>query len=85
MTKAVTPEMIYEQYKREYAFIENAEERHSYVAGTDEAIEAGDEWLRNPENRLIIEALIKLHWNDLFTSDREVAALAFALSTFDLI
>ena len=63
-----------ERFEKEYAFLyENGNE----VAGYYEAVEAGDEFIRN--NPEFVEEFCNCR-GDLLTSDREVAAFAFVLS-----
>lgn len=64
-----------EQFKKEYDFLyENA---GAYVAGYDEALEFGDDFIKkHPE---FVAEFVKFR-GDYLTSDREVAAFAFALS-----
>lgn len=70
---------ILKQFQIEYDFLY---ENHDNVAGYEEALEAGEEWLA--EKHELAGRLIKER-QDFFSSDREVAALAFALAHFNLI
>ena len=67
-------EKIFKQFVKEYNFLYD---NYDNVAGYDEALEYGDEVISTmPE---LVDALCKLRC-DYFSSDREVAALGFAVN-----
>lgn len=74
MTKA---ERILDRFNKEYEFIYKAEKNGRYVAGYDEALSIGDKILADAQNSELVREVIQLR-QDLFTSDREVAAFGFA-------
>jgi hypothetical protein len=67
---------VLEQFNKEYDFMYE-HERTAYVAGYDEALEYGDRLIA--ERHPIVASLCKMR-GDIFSSDREVAALGFAVS-----
>ena len=69
----------FEQFKKEYAFLY---ENRNRVAGYYEALEAGDAFIcQHPE---FVGEFVRYR-GDFLSSDREVAAFAFALSHFGAI
>lgn len=66
---------ILNKYNQEYNFLYN---NHDKVAGYEEAVRAWDEYINHPDFRELIGKLIKAR-HDMFTSDREIGALMFAL------
>lgn len=73
---AINLEKLLDQFDKEYEFLYEADGRGAYVAGYREALEEGDRIIR--ENHDLIRAFARLR-GDILTSDREVAAFAFAL------
>lgn len=73
-----------DKFDKNYEFIYDAECDGKYVAGYREALEYGDEYISDPKNQDFFEKLIKAR-GDYFSSDREVAALAFTLEDFGLV
>lgn len=71
---------ILEKFVGEYDFLYNYGDDH--VSGYYEALMAGDDWIRKyPAHcRYLCQAR-----EDIFSSDREVAALGFALSDLEMI
>lgn len=67
---------VLDQFNKEYDFIYE-HDRNSYVAGYREALEYGDKLIR--ERHPIVAKLAQMR-GDIFTSDREVAALGFAVT-----
>jgi hypothetical protein len=74
-------EKLLEQFNKEYDFIYDAEERGSYVAGYDEALEYGDELIRSGAD--IVGKFVNYR-GDFLSSDREVVAFAFALDALNI-
>lgn len=66
---------ILNKYNQEYNFLYN---NHDKVAGYEEAVRAWDEYINHPDFRELIGKVIKAR-HDMFTSDREIGALMFAL------
>lgn len=68
-------EKFLKQFNKEYSFLY---ENHDQVAGYDEALKAGDEFIsKNPD---FIGEFVRYR-GDFISSDREVVAFMFALET----
>ena len=65
-----------EEFDREYRFLY---ENHDNVAGYEEAVKAGDEFIRRYPKFAGMFAAYRM---DFLSSDREVAAFAFALEKY---
>jgi hypothetical protein len=75
-------EQLDKQYQKEYAFLYKADRNRQYVAGYDEALDEGIR-LMEDRNELMIEFA---RWRgDALTSDRELAAFAFAAAELEMI
>ncbi len=70
---------ILKKYIDEYKFLYN---NNDNVAGFREALEDGLKWIES--RPALLTELCKAR-QDIFTSDREIAALAFTLADFGLI
>lgn len=66
---------LVDQFYKEYEFIYEAQADGAYVAGYDEALEFGDKLIA--DHHSLVTEFNKAR-EDLLTSDREVAAFAFA-------
>jgi len=75
MDESMTRKVL-DQFHKEYDFMYE-HDRTAYVAGYDEALEYGDRLIA--ERHPIVASLCKMR-GDIFSSDREVAALGFAVS-----
>ena len=81
---AYSEETLYElgqQFAKEYEFLYNADCNHQYVAGYDEALDFGLEMLDSEDDLMIEYARYR---QDPLTSDREIAAFAFAVTELGL-
>lgn len=72
----VPMEEFYQKFKEEYDFLYNAD---CYVAGYDEAVRAGDEFIKN---NIGFVAEFAMYRGDILLSDREIAAFMFALNDY---
>ncbi len=70
---------ILKRFEKEYEFLYENQDR---VAGFSEALQAGLDWISSGP-QLLLELINERQ--DLFTSDREIAALAFALGDLEII
>lgn len=66
-----------EQFNKEYKFLYD---NHDNVCGYGQALEEGDNFIKNPKNKEFIGEFCKFR-QDFISSDREVVAFMFALET----
>ena len=76
---SVNINVFLKQFEKNYEFLYNAK---NYVAGYDEAVEFGDEFIKQHPD--FVKEFCKYR-GDLLTSDREVASFAFTLDDLGLI
>ena len=72
--KNIDMENFLERFREEYKYLYEANE---YVAGYDEAVRAGDEFISSHKEFVRAFACFR---GDVLSSDREVAAFMFALA-----
>lgn len=81
MTITVNLPKLLEKFDQEYEFLYDNYDR---VAGYSEAVDAFDEFLKNPKFRELVDKFNEYR-QDFIMSDREAGAFMFALESFGLL
>ena len=81
LTQNIDMNAFLDKFNKEYDFLYK---NHDRVAGYEEARDYFDEWVKKPESKEFMKKFFEIR-GDIVSSDREAAAFAFALESFDLL